>query len=152
MQLTQTRSMPARHGVVMARHLNLEEPAPMPKEDPVRSDAYLGLVRRLACRGCGKSRPLVQVQAAHMNLGKGAGIKADDRFTFPLCPVCHAILDQPGPSLAMDKASRRQQEAIWTIHTLKVIVMTDHWPEGLQPLSSAQWEWLIAWAGPVHDG
>lgn len=48
----------------------------------------------MICCACGADAPS---QAAHSNFmchGKGRGIKADDRYTLPLCVVCHQNFDQ----------------------------------------------------------
>jgi hypothetical protein len=133
--------------VVMARELASEAPVLKPKADPVRSEAYLALVRKFPCRSCGRhTTPERPIQAAHMNLGKGAGMKVDDRLTFPLCNVCHAILDQPGPSDALTKAERRRCEARWTLDTLELVIMADRWPESVRELEREHWEMLSRWA------
>ena len=59
-----------------------------------RDKQRLELIRSLPCCQCGASP---RSQAAHSNFGihgKGKGIKADDRYTIPLCHKCHADLDQ----------------------------------------------------------
>ena len=60
----------------------------------MRDSKRLQRIRQLPCCECGKDAPS---QAAHSNFsehGKGKGIKADDRYTLPLCHVCHAAFDQ----------------------------------------------------------
>lgn len=72
----------------------------MSKRDPKR----LELIRSLPCCQCGASP---RSQAAHSNFGihgKGKGIKADDRYTIPLCHKCHADLDQN-----LSQQTRQQQ-------------------------------------------
>lgn len=72
----------------------------MSKRDNKRLDA----IRSLPCCQCGASP---RSQAAHSNFGihgKGKGIKADDRYTIPLCHSCHRDLDQN-----LSQQTRRQQ-------------------------------------------
>lgn len=62
----------------------------MNNRDPKR----LERIRALSCCQCGASS---KSQAAHSNFGihgKGKGIKADDKYTIPLCYECHGKLDQ----------------------------------------------------------
>ena len=79
--------------------------------DPKRLDA----IRALCCCECGTNAPS---QAAHSNFGihgKGKGIKADDKYTIPLCHECHANLDQ---NLSRQT---RQQQLDWFNRKLKFI-------------------------------
>jgi len=59
-----------------------------------RDSGLLKKIRKMICCACGADAPS---QAAHSNFmchGKGRGIKADDRYTIPLCANCHQNLDQ----------------------------------------------------------
>lgn len=59
----------------------------------MRSQKRLNEIRKLPCIKCGSSPS----QAAHSNFGehgKGKGIKADDKYTIPLCHSCHQWFDQ----------------------------------------------------------
>lgn len=59
----------------------------------MRSTKRLTEIRKLPCVRCGQSPS----QAAHSNFGehgKGKGIKADDKYTIPLCHSCHQWFDQ----------------------------------------------------------
>ena len=59
-----------------------------------RDSKRLAAVRKLPCADCRHPPPS---QAAHSNFsehGKGMGIKADDRYTVPLCYRCHTVFDQ----------------------------------------------------------
>lgn len=59
-----------------------------------RDSKRLDAIRSLPCCQCGASP---RSQAAHSNFGihgKGKGIKADDKYTIPLCHGCHGELDQ----------------------------------------------------------
>lgn len=78
--------------------------APIPKPVTYRSEKHLARVRKLPCVDCGR---VGETQAAHMNLGKGQGIKASDAALMALCVTCHARLDQGGQ---MTKAERRAYE------------------------------------------
>lgn len=74
-------------------------PVTVPKESPVRSEAYRRLVASLPCWMCRASAPS---QCAHVDFGKGAGIKACDLQTFPLCADrpgrvgCHTVMGATG--------------------------------------------------------
>ena len=50
---------------------------------------HLAFVRQLPCVACGKAAPS---EAAHVRTGTdgGVGVKPGDRYTVPLCTVCHA--------------------------------------------------------------
>ena len=61
----------------------------VPKDAPVRSEAYRRAVASLPCAICGVPG---YSQCAHSNSGKGAGIKASDLDSFPLCTV-HPVAD-----------------------------------------------------------
>lgn len=59
----------------------------------MRSTKRLNEIRALPCVRCGYPHS----QAAHSNFsehGKGKGIKADDKYTIPLCHNCHQWFDQ----------------------------------------------------------
>ena len=78
-----------------------------------RDNKRLELIRSLPCCQCGASP---RSQAAHSNFGqhgKGKGIKADDRYTLPLCHSCHADLDQ---NLSQQT---RQQQLDWFLEKLE---------------------------------
>lgn len=69
-----------------------------------RDNDRLKTIRKMICCECGADAPS---QAAHSNFGihgKGKGIKADDRYTIPLCYSCHADLDQN-----LSQRTRQQQ-------------------------------------------
>lgn len=80
-----------------------------------RDKQRLERIRALCCCNCGASP---RSQAAHSNFsvhGKGKGIKADDRYTLPLCHSCHADLDQ---NLSQQT---RQQQMDWFNKKLKFV-------------------------------
>jgi len=60
-----------------------------PKRDLRRRAQHLAFVRQLPCVACGKAAPS---EAAHVRTGTdgGVGVKPGDRYTVPLCTVCHA--------------------------------------------------------------
>ena len=66
------------------------------KENAVESEPYRRLVAQLPCLWCGISG---YSQHAHLNMGKGLGMKTDDRTGFPLCcsrpgiEGCHVAYD-----------------------------------------------------------
>lgn len=65
----------------------------IPKSKPWRSEKHRRLVASLDCVICGKGAP---TQCAHVNFGKGLGLKTSDALTFPACPDCHHHHDQGG--------------------------------------------------------
>ena len=95
---------------------------PVTKDAPVRSEAYRRAVASLPCINCGVPG---HSQCAHSNSGKGAGIKASDLDSFPLCTVhpgadgrlvqgCHEHFDQ---GALFSKAVRRELEPVWAADT-----------------------------------
>ena len=111
--------------------------APIPKAAPVRSEAYRRAVASLPCINCGVPG---HSQCAHSNSGKGAGIKASDLDSFPLCTVhpgadgrlvqgCHENFDQ---GALFTKAVRRELEPVWAADTRRRIRAMGLWPKGLQ--------------------
>lgn len=108
-------------------------PAPIPKAAPVRSEAYRRAVASLPCINC---KVPGYSQCAHSNSGKGAGIKASDLDSFPLCTVhpgadgglvqgCHERFDQ---GALFSKAVRRELEPVWAADTMRKL-----WEMGLIP-------------------
>ena len=80
-----------------------------------RDNDRLKAIRKMICCECGADAPS---QAAHSNFmchGKGRGIKADDRYTLPLCHKCHADLDQ---NLSQQT---RQQQLDWFNRKLEFV-------------------------------
>jgi len=103
---------------------------PIPKQEPVRSEAYRRLVAQMPCIAC-KCGPC---QAAHPNTGKGMAMKTDDRLCFPLCLRCHAAFDQ---GAMFSKAARREIEPAWGADTRRRIIANGQWPKNLQKLEDA---------------
>lgn len=63
-----------------------------PKAPQYRSEAWRRAVASLPCICCKREG---MTQAAHANhRGKGAGMKAPDCWTVPLCVECHREFDQ----------------------------------------------------------
>ena len=114
--------------------------AQVEKATPVRSEALRRAVASLPCINCGVPG---HSQCAHSNSGKGAGIKASDLDSFPLCTVhpgadgrlvqgCHENFDQ---GALFTKAVRRELEPVWIADTQRKIYSMGLWPESL-PLKS----------------
>lgn len=72
-----------------------------------RNPKRLERIRALSCCQCGaRSRS----QAAHSNFGvhgKGMAVKADDKYTIPMCHSCHGKLDR------YEMGMNRQQSLEW---------------------------------------
>jgi ferredoxin len=82
-----------------------------------RNQKWLRAVSELGtCVLCGSEG----VQAAHANLGKGMGIKADDCLSAALCPTCHTNIDQ-GKDLSRDQRRSEMDRAI--VLTLRELVL-----------------------------
>lgn len=80
-----------------------------------RDSSRLTAIRKMICCECGADAPS---QAAHSNFGihgKGKGIKADDKYTVPLCDADHKRFDQM--LMGMD----RNQSLEWFNRKLKFI-------------------------------
>ena len=103
----------------------------MPKVAPVRSEAYRRAVAALPCVIC---KIAGISQCAHANTGKGAGIKASDLESFPLCACqpgrqgCHSKFDQ---GALYTKAARRLIEPAWIADTQRRIHTMGQWPKGI---------------------
>ena len=110
--------------------------APIAKAAPVRSEAYRRAVASLPCINCGVPG---HSQCAHSNSGKGAGIKASDLQSFPLCTVhpgadgrlvqgCHENFDQ---GALFTKDVRRELEPVWAADTRRKLLAMGLWPKGV---------------------
>jgi hypothetical protein len=71
------------------------------KQPAYRNAHWLRAVASLPCVVCKREG---QTQAAHINQGKGMGIKTHDCLTAALCMHCHSMVDQ---GHTMTKAERR---------------------------------------------
>ncbi|WP_332605467.1 hypothetical protein [Acinetobacter sp. ESBL14] len=60
----------------------------------MRDAKRLEAIRKLPCVRCGWDAPSEACHANWSEYGKGKGIKADDKYTIPLCHVCHCDFDQ----------------------------------------------------------
>ena len=114
----------------------IEPAAPVTKDNPVRSQQYRRAVASLPCINCGVPG---HSQCAHSNSGKGAGIKASDLDSFPLCTVhpgadgrlvqgCHERFDQ---GALFSKLVRRDLEPSWIADTQRKIYSMGLWPQKL---------------------
>lgn len=85
-----------RPRAVMAQRLDERAPAPVEKDEPHYSAAWLAAVRGLGCcvRCDKRFAPQTSPDAAHRNEGKGIGQKVDDCLTAALCRECHREIDQ----------------------------------------------------------
>ena len=110
--------------------------AQVAKAAPVRSEAYRRAVATLPCVICGVPG---YSQCAHSNSGKGAGIKASDLDSFPLCTVhpgadgklvqgCHENFDR---GALFTKAVRRELEPVWAADTRRKLLALGLWPKGV---------------------
>lgn len=110
--------------------------AQVAKAAPVRSEAYRRAVASLPCINC---KVPGYSQCAHSNSGKGAGIKASDLDSFPLCTVhlgadgglvqgCHERFDQ---GALFSKAVRRELEPVWAADTQRKIHAMGLWPKNI---------------------
>jgi len=104
---------------------------PLPKERPARSEAYRRLVAAMPCAHC--QRPN-RSNACHSEMGKGAGIKSDDRTCWPGCVDepgrvgCHTLIGARG---IFTREQRRTLEAKYAAQTRAAIVADGNWPADL---------------------
>ena len=127
------RSMPTvTPGAFRAPEPVASEPAArVEKSAPVRSEALRRAVASLPCINCGVPG---HSQCAHSNSGKGAGIKASDLDSFPLCcdrpgqRGCHSLFDQ---GALFGKEARRLIEPAWAVDTQRRIHAMGLWPKNL---------------------
>lgn len=108
-------------------------PAAYPKEVPLDCEAYRRLVAALPCAWCGIAG---FSQHAHENMGKGLGLKVDDRRALALCcdqpgrPGCHPAFDQyrllPG-----GREAHRAWGARMAAATRALILKSGLWPKHL---------------------
>lgn len=102
----------------------------IPKELVERSEPYRRLVAAMPCAHC---RIEGLSQHAHENLGKGLGLKVDDRKGMPLCCTqpgregCHEQFDQ-GRLLPGGREAHREAGARWAAETRADIINKGQWP------------------------
>lgn len=106
---------------------------PVLKDDALRSEPYRRLVAAMPCAHC---RIEGLSQHAHENLGKGLGLKVDDRKGMPLCCTqpgregCHEQFDQ-GRLLPGGREAHREAGARWAAETRADIINKGQWPAKL---------------------
>ena len=104
--------------------------APVTKDDPVRSQAYLRAVASLPCIACGIQG---HSQAAHLP-PEAKGMKQSDLLTFPLCcvrvgvPGCHQDYDN---YRLFPKHAAMTVGRSWAKDTQRRIQAMGMWPKGV---------------------
>ena len=104
------------------------------KTDALESVAYRKVVAALPCQWCGISG---YSQHAHLNLGKGLGLKTDDRTGFPLCCTrpgvegCHMAYDQYRLIEVGGREAHREYGQEWGRITRHTIEQAGQWPKNL---------------------
>lgn len=112
----------------------------VPKEELVRSEPYRRLVAQLPCIWCGICG---YSQHAHLNLGKGMGLKTDDRTGFPLCcsrpgiEGCHVAYDQYRLIEGADSDLHHEYGLEWGRITRHTILTSGLWPKPVPPWRDA---------------
>lgn len=98
----------------------------------LRSEQHRKNVAALPCAKCG----IVKFsQAAHVNFGKGGGLKVCDSLTFPLCcdrpgvRGCHSLHDQGG---IYTKAERARVEWEYADATRALLIRQNKWPDRIE--------------------
>ena len=89
--------------------------APIVKDAPFRSEAWLKAVRSLPCMRCFAEG---QSQAAHRNQGKAMQSKTDDSLTAALCVACHNEIDS---GKDMTRQERREALDVAILMTLRAL-------------------------------
>lgn len=92
-----------------------EVAAPIEKDVPFRSEAWLKAVRSLPCMRCFAEG---QSQAAHRNQGKAMQSKTDDSLTAALCVACHNEIDS---GKDMTRQERREALDVAVLMTLRAL-------------------------------
>ncbi|MEG0923348.1 MAG: hypothetical protein RSG22_18305 [Comamonas sp.] len=104
------------------------------KERAVSYEPYRRLVAELPCMWCGVSG---YSQHAHLNRGKGMGLKTDDRTGFPLCcsrpgiEGCHVAYDQYRLIEGADSDLHHEYGLEWGRITRHTILTAGLWPKPL---------------------
>lgn len=105
----------------------------VPKAEILECEAYRRAVAALPCIWCGISD---FSQHAHLNLGKGMGLKTDDRTGFPLCcsrpdiEGCHIAYDQYR-LVDGGREAHRERGQEWGRITRQTIRESGLWPRRL---------------------
>lgn len=131
-------SAPARPATRRASYAGETTGKPIDKDDFVVCEAYRRLVRQMPCFRCGISG---YTQFCHTDLGKGMGLKTDDRGGWPGCGL------RPGPGgelidgchhyvgREMSREDRRAFEAEASRSTRAAVFNSGMWPIGLEMLA-----------------
>lgn len=104
------------------------------KEAAQTCEAYRRAVSALSCMWCGIAG---YSQHAHLNLGKGLGLKTDDRTGFPLCCTrpgvegCHVAYDQYRLIESGGREAHREYGKEWGRITRHTILSSGNWPARL---------------------
>lgn len=85
-----------------------------PKENAFRSEKWLRAVASLDCVLCGAHG----TQAAHINEGKGMGIKTHDSWTAAMCVSCHSEIDQGGKMTREERREAMRKAVLLTLAEL----------------------------------
>ncbi|WP_315534008.1 hypothetical protein [Delftia acidovorans] len=105
----------------------------VPKAEILECEAYRRAVAALPCIWCGICG---FSQHAHLNLGKGMGLKTDDRTGFPLCCTrpdiggCHVAYDQYR-LVDGGREAHRDYGLEWGRITRHTILESGQWPQRL---------------------
>lgn len=131
----ETRELITRVGLAALVSQDELRCAPIEKENPIEHEGYRRLVAALPCMWCGREG---RSNHAHENVGKGMGMKVDDRRAMPLCvddmgkTGCHTAFDQyyliDGGRDAHAELGRIMAEK-----TRKIIRDAGCWPKNLPP-------------------
>lgn len=106
------------------------------KDNAVESEPYRRLVAQLPCLWCGIAG---YSQHAHLNYGKGLGMKTDDRTGFPLCcsrpgvEGCHVAYDQYRLLESGGREAHREYGLEAGRFTREQILKAGLWPKRLPP-------------------
>lgn len=89
---------------------------------------YMAVVRRLACRRCGKpAGPKRGNDFCHRNMGKAKSMKTDCREGWSGCPRCHKEIDEGG----LPREERRRLELEYGASTRAEVIGKGLWPKNL---------------------
>lgn len=130
-EATQSTYTPRPRECVLAVSAPARAVVALPKQAPVRSEAYRRLVAAMDCINCGKPGPS---QCAHSDSGKGLSIKSDDRTCYPACATapglvgCHDLI---GASGIYTRDERRAIERLYGAATRAKILESGQWPKSV---------------------
>jgi len=121
-----------------------------PKDNPLRSEKYLAIIRKMKCIRCGVRG---HTQAAHADgiggsMQKGIGMKADDRAIYPACGLhtdanfrvvqgCHYDIGTGG---MYSKDERRTLERGYVKQTILEVIRENRWPKDLPLPNEEFWK------------